>query len=70
MAARAQIAMHRHLHAIAEKDIDAVVQSVADLIVSYLSQSPEPPRRAAPTPTAPRRKQPAVKTAHVKETRE
>jgi hypothetical protein len=65
MAARAKIAMHRHLHAMSEKDIDAVVQSVADLIVSYLSQNPETLRRAAP-----RRKQSAVKPAYVKETRE
>ena len=70
MAARAKIAMHRHLHAMSEKDVDAVVQSVADLIVSYLSQNPETLRRAAPTPAAPQRKQPAVKAAHVKETRE
>ena len=70
MAARAKIAMHRHLHAMSEKDIDAVVQSVADLIVSYLSKNPESLHRAAPTPAVPRRKQPALKTAHVKETRE
>jgi hypothetical protein len=70
VAARAQIAMHRHLHAMSEKDVDAVVQSVADLIVSYLSQNPESPHRAAPTPVAPRRKPPAVKAAHAKETRE
>ena len=48
-----------------EKDVDAVVQSVADLIVSYLSQNPETLRRAAP-----QRKQSAVKATHVKETRE
>jgi len=53
-----------------EKDVDATVQSVADLIVSYLSQKPESLHRAAPTDATPRRKQPAVKTAHVKETRE
>ena len=65
MAARAQIAMHRHLHAMSEKDVDAVVQSVADLIVGYLSQNPESLHCAAP-----RRKQPVVKAAHVKEKRE
>ena len=70
MAARAQIAMHRHLHAMSEKDVDAVVQSVADLVVSYLSQNPEALHRAAPTPVAQRRKQQAVKAVHVKETRE
>jgi len=70
MAARAKIAMHRHLHAMSEKDVDAVVQSVADLIVSYLSKNPESVHRAAPTPAAPRRKQSAVKPAHVKEARE
>jgi len=53
-----------------EKDVDAVVQSVADLIVSYVSQNPESLCRAAPTPAAPRGKQPAVTAAHVKETRE
>ena len=67
MAERAQIAMHRHLHAMSEKDIDAVVQSVADLIVNYLSQNPESLHRSAPTPAAPRRKQSAVKAAHMKE---
>jgi len=64
MAARAKIAMHRHLHAMSEKDVDALVQSVADLVVSYVSENPESPRRAAPTP---RRKPPAIKTAHLKE---
>ena len=70
MAMRAKITMHRHVSAMSEKDIDAVVQSVADLIVSYLSQNPESLCRAAPTPAAPRGKQPAVTAAHVKETRE
>ena len=68
MAARAQIAMHRHLHAMSEKDIDAVVQAVAGLIVSYLSQNPESLHRLTPTPTAPRRNPPAAKAAHLKET--
>ena len=70
MAMRAKIAMHRHLHAMSEKDVDALVQSVADLIVSYISENRKSPRRAAPTPAAPRRKQPVVKVAHEKETRE
>jgi hypothetical protein len=70
MAMRAKIAVHRHLHAMSEKDIDAIVQSVADLIVSYVSQNPESLCRAAPTPAAPRRKPPTVKAAHLKETPE
>jgi hypothetical protein len=67
---RAKITLHRHLHAMSEKDMGALVQSVADLIVGYLSQNPESPHRADPTPAIPRRKPSAVKTAHVKETRE
>lgn len=70
MAAREQIAMHRHLHTMSEKDVDAVVQTVADLVVGYLSRNPEALHRAAPTPTAARRKHLVVTAAHVKETRE
>jgi len=55
------------MHEMSEKDVDAVVQSVADLIVSYLSQDPESLHRAVPTPATPRHKQPAVKAAHMKE---
>jgi hypothetical protein len=65
MAARAQIAMHRHLHAMSEKDIDAVVQAVADLIVNYFARNPESLRRSTSTPTVPR---PNQQAAQVKET--
>lgn len=70
MPAPAQIAMHRHLHAMSEKDVDAVVHAVADLIVNYLAAHPESLRRTAPTPAAPRLNRPATKVAHLKETRE
>jgi len=68
VAARGQISMHRHLHAMSEKDVDAVVQAVADLVVTYLSRNPEALRHAASTPAAPRTNQPAMKAARVKET--
>ncbi len=67
MAERAQIAMRRHLHAMSEKDVEAAVQAVADLIVTYLSQNPEALPRAVAAPTARHTNQP---TARVKESRE
>lgn len=68
MAARAQISMHRHLHAMSEKDVETVVHAVADLIVTYLSQNPEV-LPCAVAPSAVRRtNQPAAKSAPPKET--
>ena len=40
--APAQIDIRRHYHKLSEKDTDAVVQTVADLIVSYLKRNPVP----------------------------
>jgi hypothetical protein len=37
----AQIELRRHCRKLSEKDTDAVVQAVADLIVSYLKRDPE-----------------------------
>ena len=40
MSAFAQIELRRHCRKMSEKDTDAVVQAVADLIVSYLKRNP------------------------------
>lgn len=42
MAVPAQIELRRHYRKLSEKDTDAVVQTVADLIVSYLKRNPGP----------------------------
>ncbi len=41
MFASAQTEFRRHCRKLSEKDTDAVVQAVADLMVSYLKRNPE-----------------------------
>lgn len=68
MAAPAQIALRRHFHEMSEKDADAVVQTVADLIVSYLKRNSESLRRATATPAASGPNPPTATVAQVRET--
>lgn len=58
MARPPRMEFRRHYHQMSEKDADAVVQTVADLIVGYLKRNPQAMDRAASaeanaSPTAP-----------------
>jgi len=70
VASPPRMELHRHYHQMSEKDEDAVVQSVADLIVAYLKRHPGSLVRAASTAATPHPDQPATTAMHTKEIQE
>lgn len=70
MASPPRMELRRHYHQMSEKDADAVVQTVADLIVSYLKKHPGTLPRPASTAASPCQSQPATTALHAKEIQE
>ena len=70
MARPPRMELRRHYHQMSEKDADAVVEAVADLIVGYLKRNPQAMERAASAEASASPTSPATTTLPVKENQE